>query len=854
MEIPESSLKEQIKNRVARGEEHGRQRIMQTKDRFMENPLTLAAVLMYAFILAADLYYIVAFIQAFIWLDSRVFPLNGAYLFFMVCVNVLSFVLSTEYDMLNVTAIKTTLLLTNYINLCMMALSIIFNIVSILAFPAVFSLRETPLLPQTVILTTARVIVIYAIAIPAYGMINLAVNFTRQKDIVQELFFFRMSHYVDLRDNQEFLYDLPLGRRLSNGTFLKLLEKDRFLGLTNDGVSGSGKTSLMFANGIVSDLDIRLNNERMQKKIIRRMVREGKVFRYRESPRFCIEDFAAYPEYEEDLVAIKKTYRAVGQTIIAPNADLLDKVCRFSKARGFKVNRIDAELLPNGEHKAGYVGFNPFYIDPELREKGGIFFVNKVSSAATVYRDVMQELYHLSGNKSDAYFEGVNNSTNYNMTLLCLLCYPLLYGRQANPIDSLNEMGRLQPRIVEIEEEVEDMKGNIRKRKKQMALPSQYLLTLLDCYKSIPDQAIHKAFDLSIDIYFTKNFVENLAQGQNLYNQSLGLRNLISSFITQPAVQSIVAVPDDRTINLSRAIERGEITVFNFSQRLGNANCRTLGLFFLLNLDAAMQSRPGTEDTRIPHIMRIDEMPMLIHPIYETMFSLYRQFRGILEVAYQSSAQMSKSKDTEYLQKILYGVGTQVIYGRVNIEEMEFYNKLAGKKNVVTEQVGYMGGSLLSDQPDSRQVRTSLTEQDVLSGTALRRRNFTECTIFYTRNGVSFGPVVVWNRFVHKNEYKNKTTAADQFDFSLCPVLPLEDNLEEDAVFASSGYTVVNETETEEHTVIREDLPLDEELPGESTKNLSNEAPDGSDKSASTQNEKEDSSDDSGLNLDGLTF
>ena len=139
MEIPENSIKEQIKNRVARGEEQGKQGLAQAKDRFMENPLTLAAVLMYAFILAADLYYIVAFIQAFIWLDSRVFPLNGAYLFFMVCVNILSFVLSTEYDMLNVTAIKTTLLLINYVNLCMIALTIIFNIVSILLFPAVFS-------------------------------------------------------------------------------------------------------------------------------------------------------------------------------------------------------------------------------------------------------------------------------------------------------------------------------------------------------------------------------------------------------------------------------------------------------------------------------------------------------------------------------------------------------------------------------------------------------------------------------------------------------------------------------------------------------------------------------------------
>ena len=69
-----------------------------------------------------------------------------------------------------------------------------------------------------------------------------------------------------------------------------------------------------------------------------------------------------------------------------------------------------------------------------------------------------------------------------------------------------------------------------------------------------------------------------------------------------------------------------------------------------LPFNNAVLSRPGTEDTRIPHFFYVDELPVLIHPSLEKNFSLFRKYRVSMMVAIQTLDQMEKNEITKYLK------------------------------------------------------------------------------------------------------------------------------------------------------------------------------------------------------------
>lgn len=751
-----------------------------------EEPLALAAGAGYLLVGMGMVYFILAFIWAFIWLDSRAFPTNPVFAFFLIVINAVLFPISTVYDELNYNNVKRLLLTVNYASICLLLLALLFHYTGIFLFPKIFSLKVTPFVSPAMIISLARISEGFIVGIPAYGMVRLWIAFLKSEEIMQELYFFRLSHYVDLRENKEVSYDLHLGRNIENKTQVVIHEKDRYLQQTDNGAPGTGKSSLVMLNGACQDMDTRQRNERIQKKLVRRLLKEGKIYRCAEADSFNICDFAAYPMYREEFEAIKTRYRTAGQTIMAPDASMLDKVYELAKARGIPVRRIDPTIMENGRFKEGFIGFNPLYIPPEIARRQDIFYNIAVERRAALYRDVMQQLYLLDGDGGDAYFTGINKTSNYNMTVLCILTYPFLEGRQANPEDCLRELANLQP--VEEPETVEtkDKNGNMRMRTVKKVLPNPRLLELLECYQTKLSDTVHEQFDLTFRVFFYNNFIENPESGKRIFEQSLGLRNLISGFVNNPFVRPILTASDDNTVSIPRALERGEILLFNFYQEMGQSTARVFGLFFLLEFDTEVKARPGTEDSRVPNFLRIDELPVILDPVVNVIISQYRKYRVAAEFAFQSLAQMGESQKTIFLANVMMTCGTQLVFGRSNLEEMERYNKLAGQYDKPVEQVSYAEGSFWSDMDMTKQVRTTPTATDVTTQESVRYRNFAECTIFGTRDGVPQKPVIVRFSFLHKRAYQNQVTREDQFALSEIPLLT-SDEPEEQMLFQDTG-------------------------------------------------------------------
>lgn len=755
-------------------------------------PFASAVWISYLLVGMGMLYFIFAFIWAFIWLDSRVFPVSPVFAGFLIVINAVLFPVSTLYEAFNYNNVKRLLLSMNYASICLLLLALLFHYTGVFIFPKVFSLKVTPFVSVEMIISLARISEGFIVGIPAYGMLRLWTAFLKNEDIMREVYFFRLSHYVDLRKDKGVAYDLHLGRNIENKTSVIIHEKDRYLQQTDNGAPGTGKSSLVMINGACQDMDTRQRNERIQKKLVRRLLQEGKIYRCAEADRFNICDFAAYPMYEEEWNAVKSRYRTAGQTILAPDASMLDQIYKLAKARGIPVRRIDPAIMGNGAFKEGFIGFNPLYIPPETAERQDIFYNIAVERRAALYRDVMQQLYLLDGNGGDAYFTGINKTSNYNMTVLCILTYPFLEGRQANPEDCLRELANLQP-VEETETiETKDKNGNLRMRTVKRVLPNPRLLELLECYQTRLSDTVHQQFDLTFRVFFYNNFIENPESGKRIFEQSLGLRNLISGFVNNPFIRPILTASDDNTVSIPRALERGEILLFNFYQEMGSSAARVFGLFFLLEFDTEVKARPGTEDSRVPNFLRIDELPVILDPVVNTIISQYRKYRVAAEFAFQSLAQMGESQKTIFLANVMMTCGTQLVFGRCNLEEMERYNQLAGQYQKPMEQVSYAEGSFWSDTEMTRQVRTTAAAADVTTKESVRYRNFAECTIFGTRDGVPQKPVIVRFSFLNKRAYRNQQTKEDLFALSDIPVLEC-DEPEESVLFWSTGVRYTHE-------------------------------------------------------------
>lgn len=732
------------------------------------NPWTVAVMAGYAVIFLLDIYYLIGFCVAFYWLDDRMLPVGSVYLGILMVVNVLLFLSSSMCPALNYNAVKKFLLGVNYFTICTGVIAKLFHSITLPFFYWLFT--EVPISPfvsAALLIWCARYVGALICGGSLYGFIRLFVLLLNNKIVMKELLFFRLDQYVDFRKDKKYRYDLNLGRDLSTGIPVKVMEKDRWLHQVDDGSSGTGKTSLVMLKGIQQDLDTRLLNERKQKEILYDMLDRNEIFRYRDEEEFNINDFYPYPSHRQQFEEVRRNYRVAGITFMAPDDSGLDKVYALAKARGVScINRIDPKVLENEQYKEDFIGYNPFYIEPELFRKQNKAYVLKVNQKASIYRDVMQQLYELDG-KSDAYFTGVNKTTNYNMSMLCILTYPFLHGRQANPVDCLMELLSLRPIEVEEEKEYEDKNGIIKKRKQVVLYPNPKLLDMLTCFRQNCSEEVVKSFSDSILIFFESEFVENPKSGKKLFDQSFGLRNLINDFVNNPVLRPILQAPDDHTFVISRALERGEITLLNFCQDMGTTMARIFGLFFLLNFDAEVKARPGTEDTRLPHFLRVDELPIILHPVIDSQISLYRKFRVSCEYAIQSLSQMDKDQTTRFLAGSLKLVGTHVVFGHAGLEEMKVYEQMSGTKIVDSTRYGYAEGS------------------------DIRYRNFGECTLFFVRNGVPAMPRITRFEFLKDIDFEDKTCdEKDIFPLKFYRVMPVEEDGEAAEMYEESGLSV----------------------------------------------------------------
>ena len=407
------------------------------------------------------------------------------------------------------------------------------------------------------------------------------------------------------------------------------------------GVSGSGKTSMIYEPMIARDLDRKYFFREVSKEMGFTALRTGiATLSLPYDNSYLNENFTLsmltpnpdkldlYNAYMKKMILSSSggnyIYRDFGLTYLSADYSSIETMLKVANNYKVKINLID----PNNSNSPG---INPFvYSDPI---KTGM----AISS-------VLKGLY--ASNRPDLQLAFRENSAIQiieNLSILLKEMYPRLNG---NTLPNLEDMLNMMNDFSLVEKMCNKM-------------------------KEIPELAAKYKILIK---YFENNFYENGKDLENtktsIYNASAELDNLLR----YPGVKNILC---NRTNNIEfdKVLANGEFT-FVCTRRgdLGANAHKAFGIFFLLLMQQSVLSRPGNDSTRIPHFLYIDDFPEFLCKAIEPIFTVYRKYKVGNVLSAQTLSQLKdENGHGNFKDEILANCLNKVIFGNALPEDVKWW-------------------------------------------------------------------------------------------------------------------------------------------------------------------------------------
>ena len=407
------------------------------------------------------------------------------------------------------------------------------------------------------------------------------------------------------------------------------------------GVSGSGKTTMIYEPMIARDLDRKYFFKEIAKEMGFTALKTGiATLSLPYDNNYLNENFSLnmltpnpdkadlYKAYMKKMIlgsaSGKYIYRDFGLTYLSADYDTIEKMTGIANNYKIKVNLID----PNNPNSPG---INPFiYADPV---KTGI----AISS-------VLKGLY--ATNRPDlqmAYRENAAIQIIENLSILLKEMYPRLHN---DDLPNLEDMLNMMNDFSLVEEMCNEMK----------AIPE-----LANKYRILIKYFENNFYTDGKDLDDTK---------KSVYTASAELDNLLR----YPGVKNILC---NRVNNLEfdKALTNGEVT-FVCTRRgdLGANAHKAFGVFFLLLMQQSVLSRPGNENTRIPHFLYIDDFPEFLCKAVEPIFTVYRKYKVGNILSAQTLSQLNdETANGNFKDEILANCVNKAIFGNALPEDVKWW-------------------------------------------------------------------------------------------------------------------------------------------------------------------------------------
>ena len=406
------------------------------------------------------------------------------------------------------------------------------------------------------------------------------------------------------------------------------------------GVSGSGKTTMIYEPMMARDLDRKYFFREISKEMGFTALKTGIAtlnLPYDNSylnENFSLDMLTPNPDKEDLYKAYMKKmilgksngkyiYKNFGLTYLSADYDSVERILNVAKNYKIKVNLID----PNSSSSPG---MNPFVYEDPI--KTGMAISSVLKGLYSTSRPDLQM----------AFRENTAIQIIENLSILLKEMYPRLNnGDLPNLEDMLNMMNDFSL----IEEMCNQMKE----------IPE-----LVAKYKILIKYFENNFYADSKDLATTK---------QSVYTASAELDNLLR----YPGVKNILC---NRTNNLvyDKILANGEVT-FVCTRRgdLGANAHKAFGIFFLLLMQQSVLARPGNDNTRIPHFLYIDDFPEFLCKAIEPIFTVYRKYKVGNILSAQTLSQLNGDEKDNFRDEILANCVNKAIFGNALPEDVKWW-------------------------------------------------------------------------------------------------------------------------------------------------------------------------------------
>lgn len=443
-----------------------------------------------------------------------------------------------------------------------------------------------------------------------------------------------------------------LCRNLGNGKMLRIPETRRYESTAIVGVSGSGKTSMIYEPMMARDLEKKYFFQEAAKEMGYTALRTGLATLDKPySNDYLNANFSLnmlipvpgkeklYKAYISKLIYFQDhsqiIYRNLGMTYMAPDYETIAHMTDVADNYNIKYKIVD----PNNPDSAG---LNPFANTNPFKSSIVISSVIKRLVQAEQQSDNVVSV-------DEAFSQTIVTQAVENLVILLQEMYPRLHdGDLPNLADLLELLNNFDL--------VEDMVNKMQ-----------------------ADEYLAKEYQIQIG-YFKKNFFSD-AEGRATFAENLKtciatLENLLRN----PGVKNILCNRNNNIV-YDDALKNGEV-IFVCTRRgdLGASVHRAFGLFYLLLMQQSILSRPGIENSRMPHFLYIDEFAPFLCNTTEEMFTLYRKYRVGTMISAQNLAQLGQSTDeSSHRETILSNCVTKAIFGGASPDDNEWWQKEMGE-------------------------------------------------------------------------------------------------------------------------------------------------------------------------------
>ena len=459
-----------------------------------------------------------------------------------------------------------------------------------------------------------------------------------------------------------------LCRNTGNGKMLRIPEVRRFESSAIVGVSGSGKTSMIYEPMIARDLEKKYFFNEASKEMGYTALRTGlSVLDKPYSNDYLNKNFSLnmlipnqgkeklFNAYLSKLVYYKDgsrtIYRNLGITYMAPDYETITHMIEVAENFNIPYSLID----PNNPDS---IGLNPFVCS------------NPVKASITI-SSILKRL--VQSQEDSEKLVSVDSALSYNimtqaienLVILLTIMHPKLNDGE---IPTLEDLLDLLNNFSKVEKLSKQMKE---------------------------DSELAKNYSIQIS-YFEKNFYKG-SKNKELKEQLNNTIAIIENLLRNPGIKNILC---NRTnnINYDDALENGEV-IFLCTRRgdLGATIHRGFGIYFLLLMQQSILNRPGIENSRIPHFLYIDEFSPFLCNSTEEMFTLYRKYRIGITISAQNLAQLGQStEESSHKETVLSNCLTKAVFGGASPsdnawweQELGYHREWKMTNDYHTDQVEY---------------------------------------------------------------------------------------------------------------------------------------------------------------------